>query len=59
VRVRPPEAGCRTLDGGRMVVLQAAASFALFTGVEPDRERMLRHFARLVERPVAAGAPAG
>ena len=40
-------AGCRTLDGGRMVVLQAAASFALFTGVEPDRERMLRHFATL------------
>jgi len=57
--VRAHEAGCRTLDGGRMVVLQAAASFALFTGVEPDRERMLRHFARLVERPVAAGAPAG
>jgi shikimate dehydrogenase len=52
------DAGCRTLDGGRMVVLQAAASFALFTGVEPDRERMLRHFGRLVDRPAAAGAPA-
>jgi shikimate dehydrogenase len=57
--LRAREAGCRTLDGGRMVVLQAAASFALFTGVEPDRERMLRHFGRLVERPAAAGAPAG
>jgi shikimate dehydrogenase len=27
-----------------MVVLQAAESFRLFTGVEPDPERMLRHF---------------
>jgi len=50
------DAGCRTLDGGRMVVFQAAASFELFTGVEPDRERMLRHFGTLVERPAAAGA---
>jgi shikimate dehydrogenase len=47
------EAGCRTLHGGGMVVFQAAASFELFTGVEPDRERMLRHFATLVERPAA------
>jgi len=39
--------GCRTLDGGGMVVLQAAASLELFTGVRPDRERMLRHFAEL------------
>lgn len=36
--------GCRTLDGGGMVVFQAAAAFRLFTGVEPDAERMLRHF---------------
>jgi shikimate dehydrogenase len=36
--------GCRVLDGGRMVVFQAADSFRLFTGVEPDAERMLRHF---------------
>lgn len=41
------ERGCRVLDGGGMVVFQAAASFELFTGVEPDRERMLRHFAAL------------
>jgi shikimate dehydrogenase len=40
-------AGCRTLDGGGMVVLQAAGSFELFTGIAPDRERMLRHFASL------------
>jgi shikimate dehydrogenase len=39
--------GCRTLDGGGMVVAQAAASFALFTGVRPDQDRMLRHFAEL------------
>jgi shikimate dehydrogenase len=43
-------AGCRTLDGGGMVVLQAAGSFELFTGRCPDRERMLRHFATLVGR---------
>ena len=36
-----------------MVVFQAAGSFALFTGVEPDRERMLRHFAL----PPTAGRP--
>ena len=42
------ELGCRTLDGGGMAVFQAADSFELFTGVEPDRERMLRHFAELV-----------
>jgi shikimate dehydrogenase len=48
-------AGCRTLDGGGMAVFQAALSFALFTGCEPDRERMLRHFATLAdEEPVLA-----
>ena len=36
--------GCRVLHGGGMVVLQAAESFRLFTGVDPDPERMLRHF---------------
>ncbi|MDX3194767.1 shikimate dehydrogenase [Streptomyces sp. MN03-5084-2B] len=36
--------GCRVLHGGGMVVLQAAESFRLFTGAEPDPERMLRHF---------------
>jgi shikimate dehydrogenase len=41
--------GCRTLDGGGMAVFQAALSFALFTGHQPDQERMLRHFARLAE----------
>jgi shikimate dehydrogenase len=33
--------GCRTLDGVRMVVFQAAAAFDIFTGLTADRERML------------------
>jgi shikimate dehydrogenase len=41
-------AGCRTLDGGRMAVFQAAEAFELFTGARVDRGRMLRHFATLV-----------
>ena len=36
--------GCRTLDGSGMAVFQAAAAFRLFTGREPDGDRMLRHF---------------
>jgi len=48
--------GCRTLDGGGMAVNQAALSFALFMGVEPDRERMLRHFTGLAgEEATLAG----
>ena len=39
--------GCRTLDGGRMAVFQAAEAFELFTGARVDRRRMLRHFAVL------------
>ena len=39
--------GCRTLDGGDMAVFQAAEAFRLFTSIEPDAERMLRHFAAL------------
>jgi len=51
------DAGCRTLDGGGMVVGQAAAAFELFTGEQPDLERMLRHFAELAAgRPLACGA---
>ncbi len=41
-------AGCRTLDGGGMVVYQAARAFELFTGVRPDAERMLAHLTDLV-----------
>lgn len=39
--------GCRTCDGGGMAVFQAAEAFRLFTGIEPDAERMLRHFAEM------------
>jgi shikimate dehydrogenase len=35
--------GCRTLSGTAMVALQAAGSMELFTGLHPDRERMLAH----------------
>ena len=51
---RARELGCRTLDGGGMAVFQAADSFELFTGVQPDRERMLRHFSELVGQTVSA-----
>ena len=46
--------GCRVLHGGGMVVLQAAESMRLFTGVEPDPERMLAHFAELEGEPAHA-----
>ena len=36
--------GCRTLDGSRMAVYQAAAAFEIFTGQSADRARMLRSF---------------
>lgn len=36
--------GCEVLDGGRMVVGQAAAAFELFTGIRPDADRMLASF---------------
>jgi len=45
--------GCRTLDGGMMAVLQAAAGFRFFTGIEPDVERML---ARFYDSPPSSGA---
>jgi shikimate dehydrogenase len=45
------ELGCRVLDGGGMAVFQAVDAFRLFTGVEPDAERMLAHFTTLVAEP--------
>ncbi|MBW9108636.1 shikimate dehydrogenase [Microbacterium ureisolvens] len=42
------DAGCATLDGGRMAVHQAADAFRLITGHEPDPDRMIRHFHHLV-----------
>jgi shikimate dehydrogenase len=43
--------GCRTLSGAGMAVFQAAGAFHLFSGVEPDANRMLAHFAELTRRP--------
>ena len=42
------ERGCRTLDGGAMVALQAAGSLELFTGARPDRDRMVAHVDELI-----------
>lgn len=42
-------AGCRTLDGGGMAVHQAVEAFRLFSGLEPDAERMRRHFVSMGE----------
>jgi shikimate dehydrogenase len=39
--------GARTLDGGGMAVFQAVEAFQLFTGIKPDSDRMLAHFAAL------------
>ena len=39
--------GCRTLDGSGMAVFQAVEAFRLFTGITPDHERMLWHFAAM------------
>ena len=39
--------GCPTMGGSGMAVFQAVAAFRLFTGVEPDAQRMLRHFESL------------
>ncbi|CAG4888121.1 shikimate dehydrogenase [Paraburkholderia saeva] len=42
-------AGCRTLSGGGMAVYQAVDAFRLFTGLEPDAERMFTHFQSLLK----------
>lgn len=39
--------GCRVVPGGGMAVGQAVDAFALFTGLDPDAERMAAHFAEL------------
>lgn len=41
------EVGCRTMSGGMMAVFQAVGAFRLFTGIEPDADRMIRHFASM------------
>ena len=37
--------GCRTLNGSGMAVFQAVDAFRLFTGIQPDAQRMLQSFA--------------
>jgi shikimate dehydrogenase len=39
--------GCRTMSGGGMAVFQAVGAFRLFTDLEADAERMLRHFSQM------------
>jgi shikimate dehydrogenase len=41
--------GCRTMSGAGMAVFQAADAFRLFSGTEPDVERMLQHFAEMTD----------
>ena len=54
-----PGAGAAApLDGGRMAVHQAAEAFRLFTGVDPDPARMLRHLAELVRAESTGGVRA-
>jgi shikimate dehydrogenase len=42
--------GCRTVSGGGMAVCQAVDALRIFTGREPDAERMFGHFQTLLER---------
>ncbi|WP_250492046.1 shikimate dehydrogenase [Caballeronia sp. GAWG1-1] len=42
--------GCRTVSGGGMAVCQAVDALRIFTGLEPDAERMFAHFQTLLER---------
>ncbi|MGF6964760.1 shikimate dehydrogenase [Paraburkholderia sp. WC7.3g] len=42
--------GCRTLSGGGMAVYQAVDAMRIFTGLEPDAERVYAHFQSLLQR---------
>lgn len=42
--------GCRTVSGGGMPVCQAVDAMPIFTGREPDAERMFAHFQTLLDR---------
>jgi shikimate dehydrogenase len=50
--------GCSVVDGGAMAVGQALLAFRLFLGLEPDAERVERHFRRLVAARATADARA-
>jgi shikimate dehydrogenase len=44
--------GCRTVDGGGMVVLQAARAMEIFTGMAVDPDRMQTHLLTLLQQKV-------
>lgn len=46
--------GCRVLTGAGMAVFQAVDAFRLITGLEPDADAMLAHFAELVDAESAS-----
>lgn len=46
--------GCATVDGGGMAVGQALGAFRLFTGLEPDAQRVDANFRRLLAQRVEA-----
>jgi shikimate dehydrogenase len=48
--------GCRTLNGSGMAIHQAAGAFEIFTGLQPDRERMQKSFVDFVSGPVVQAA---
>ncbi len=41
--------GCKTVSGSGMAVCQAVDALRIFTGLEPDAERMFAHFQSLLE----------
>ncbi|HEY1722023.1 MAG TPA: shikimate dehydrogenase [Magnetospirillaceae bacterium] len=45
------QAHCQTLNGGGMAVFQAVEAFRLFSGIAPNSQRMLNHFAKLTTHP--------
>ncbi len=53
---RARDLGCAVLPGGGMVVFQAAEAFRLFTGLEPDAERMLEDFRHIISAEETADA---
>ncbi len=42
--------GCRTLSGGGMAVYQAVDAFRIFTGAEPDADRMFAHLQAMLAK---------
>jgi shikimate dehydrogenase len=47
-------AGCRTLSGGGMAVYQAVDALRIFTGIEPEADRMFAHLQTLLEHQAIA-----